>query len=79
MMRNVWYLPSVKALELWLRRAGFQHIETVDVALTTTEEQRATEWMQYHSLSDFLDPNDKTKTIEGHPAPLRAIIKAVAP
>jgi tRNA (mo5U34)-methyltransferase len=66
----------VPALELWLRRAGFTDIECVDVSLTTVEEQRSTEWMKYQSLGDFLDPNDHSRTIEGLPAPMRAVIKA---
>lgn len=72
-MRNVWFLPSVKALEHWLKRLGFTDIKTVDVQATTIEEQRATEWMSNQSLADFLDPSDHTKTIEGYPAPLRAV------
>ncbi|HCI31107.1 MAG TPA: tRNA 5-methoxyuridine(34)/uridine 5-oxyacetic acid(34) synthase CmoB, partial [Psychrobacter sp.] len=40
------------------------------------KEQRKTEWMTYHSLTDFLDPNDSTKTIEGYPAPMRATLIA---
>jgi len=32
--------------------------------------------MKYESLSDFLDPGDQSKTIEGHPAPTRAIFIA---
>ncbi|MFJ4588154.1 tRNA 5-methoxyuridine(34)/uridine 5-oxyacetic acid(34) synthase CmoB [Pseudomonas moraviensis] len=75
-MRNVWFLPSVPALELWLRRAGFTDIRCVDVSTTTVEEQRGTEWMKYQSLSDFLDPADHSKTIEGLPAPMRAVIVA---
>jgi tRNA (mo5U34)-methyltransferase len=75
-MRNVWFLPSVPALERWLRRAGFSDVRCVDVSVTTVEEQRATEWMKYQSLSDFLDPNDHSKTIEGLPAPMRAVIVA---
>ncbi len=75
-MRNVWFLPSVPALELWLRRAGFTDIRCVDVSTTTVEEQRGTEWMKYQSLSDFLDPEDHSKTIEGLPAPMRAVIVA---
>ncbi|MDG1938222.1 MAG: DUF1698 domain-containing protein, partial [Pseudomonadales bacterium] len=43
---------------------------------TTVEEQRATEWMTFQSLTDFLDPNDATKTAEGHPAPRRAVVVA---
>ncbi len=75
-MRNVWYLPSVPALERWLRRAGFTDVTCVDVSVTTLEEQRSTPWMRYQSLADFLDPNDPSKTVEGLPAPMRAVIKA---
>ena len=75
-MRNVWFLPSVPMLELWMSRTGFCEIEVVDVSLTTTEEQRRTEWMTFESLADFLDPNDASKTIEGYPAPRRALLVA---
>ncbi|GFM70270.1 tRNA 5-methoxyuridine(34)/uridine 5-oxyacetic acid(34) synthase CmoB [Pseudomonas cichorii] len=73
-MRNVWFLPSVPALELWLRRAGFVDVRCVDVSTTTVQEQRSTEWMRYQSLGDFLDPTDHSRTIEGLPAPMRAVI-----
>ena len=73
-MRNVWFLPSVPALELWLRRAGFVDVRCVDVSTTTVEEQRSTEWMRYQSLGNFLDPDDHSKTVEGLPAPMRAVI-----
>lgn len=75
-MRNVWFLPSTQALCLWLRRTGFKDIQVVDTNRTGVDEQRATEWMDTKSLADFLDPNDHTKTIEGYPAPLRAVITA---
>lgn len=78
-MRNVWFLPSVPALQLWLRRAGFVDVRCVDVSRTSTEEQRSTEWMRYQSLPDFLDPQDPGKTIEGLPAPMRAVIVARKP
>lgn len=78
-MRNVWFIPSVALLELWLRRLGFEQIRTVDLTPTTTAEQRATEWMRFESLQDFLDPQDQSRTIEGYPAPLRAVIIATAP
>ena len=73
-MRNVWFIPSVLALEGWLRRAGFREVRTVDVSVTQVEEQRATDWMRFESLADFLDPADRTRTIEGHPAPRRAVV-----
>jgi tRNA (mo5U34)-methyltransferase len=75
-MRNVWFLPSIAALTLWLKRCGFTDIACVDANRTSREEQRSTEWMQYESLADFLDPDDARKTMEGHPAPLRAIFTA---
>lgn len=77
-MRNVWFIPSTDALCQWLQRCGYQHIEVVDLNQTSVEEQRATSWMQGQSLSNFLDPNDHNLTIEGYPAPLRAVIKAIA-
>jgi len=40
------------------------------------EEQRRTPWMTFHSLEEFLDPEDNTRTIEGFPAPRRAILTA---
>ncbi|WP_018692662.1 tRNA 5-methoxyuridine(34)/uridine 5-oxyacetic acid(34) synthase CmoB [Algicola sagamiensis] len=75
-MRNVWFIPSCAALEQWLRRVGFKDIQVVDLDKTNLQEQRKTEWMENESLEDFLDPNDHRKTIEGYPAPLRAIITA---
>ena len=78
-MRNVWFLPSVPALELWLRRAGFVDVRCVDVSVTSVEEQRSTDWMRYQSLGDFLDPNDPSRTAEGLPAPTRAVLVARKP
>lgn len=75
-MANVWFLPSPNALENWLRRLGFKNVRTVDVNQTSLEEQRATEWMDFHSLADFLDPEDRNLTAEGLPAPRRAIVIA---
>ncbi|MCK5881999.1 MAG: tRNA 5-methoxyuridine(34)/uridine 5-oxyacetic acid(34) synthase CmoB [Sinobacterium sp.] len=75
-MRNVWFLPSTAMLEKWLERLGFSNIRTVDINQTSNEEQRPSEWMTFHSLDNFLDPNDKNLTIEGYPAPKRAIIIA---
>ena len=78
-MNNVWYLPSVRALEHWMKRVGFVNVRCVDITQTTIEEQRATEWMTWKSLPDFLDPVDSNRTVEGHPAPTRATIIANRP
>ena len=75
-MRNVWFLPSAPTLVSWLRKTGFKNVRGADIAVTTIDEQRATEWMSFESLADFLDPNDPSRTLEGHPAPQRAIILA---
>lgn len=75
-MNNVYFLPSVPALTKWLTKAGFHSVECVDIDITSTDEQRATEWMTYQSLADFLDPNNPTLTQEGYPAPKRAVMIA---
>lgn len=77
-MRNVWFIPSTAALTLWLQRVGFRDVQLVDLNQTSLDEQRATSWMENESLIDFLDPTDHSKTIEGYPAPLRAVLIATA-
>jgi len=75
-MRNVYSIPSIKTLKSWLNDANFKNIRVVDVNKTTTEEQRKTPWIGENgaSLEDFLDPLDDSLTIEGYPAPTRAIV-----
>ena len=75
-MNNVFFIPSVKCLFNWLLRSGFTNIRCIDVSPTTSREQRKTEWIQTESLDDFLDPEDPTRTVEGYPAPVRAIVIA---
>lgn len=77
-MGNVWFLPSVDTLLQWLEKVRFKNPRCVDVTVTTIEEQRSTDWMQFQSLTDFLDQTDQSKTLEGYPAPKRAIILAQA-
>nr|WP_314984205.1 tRNA 5-methoxyuridine(34)/uridine 5-oxyacetic acid(34) synthase CmoB [uncultured Pantoea sp.] len=78
-MRNVFFIPSAEALKSWLEKSGFVDVRIVDFALTTTEEQRRTDWMISESLAEFLDPDDPGKTVEGYPAPLRAVLVATKP
>jgi len=79
MMNNVWFLPSPPTLHLWLERCGFSDVKLVSLNQTNTDEQRATEWMQFNSLSDFLNPDDANLTVENYPAPKRAIFVAKKP
>lgn len=78
-MRNVWLLPTLAELTTWLRRSGYRDIEIIDVSVTSTDEQRATEWMTFESLREALDADDPTRTIEGWPAPHRAVLTATTP
>jgi tRNA (mo5U34)-methyltransferase len=76
-MRNVWLIPACPTVQSWLERCGFKSIKLLDVTITSTEEQRSTAWMSLASLVNFLDPHDNSKTIEGYPAPKRAIFSAI--
>ena len=75
-MRNVYFIPSVPTMINWLHKCGFSDVKMVDKSVTSLDEQRKTEWMTSDSLADFLDPNDSSKTIEGYPAPMRAVFIA---
>ena len=75
-MRNVWCLPDRVTLMSWLSEAGYSEIEIIDENQTTLDEQRQTDWMRFYSLKQALDPKDLDRTIEGHPAPLRAALTA---
>ena len=78
-MNNVWFLPNVEELSKWLVRCDFKNVKIVDISVTTIDEQRSTDWMQFESLSDSLDVNDDGLTVEGLPAPRRAILLANKP
>ncbi|QUG76075.1 tRNA 5-methoxyuridine(34)/uridine 5-oxyacetic acid(34) synthase CmoB [Erwinia sp. E602] len=78
-MRNVYFIPSTGALKNWLEKCGFVDVRIVDYSVTSTEEQRRTDWMTSESLAEFLDPADSSKTVEGYPAPLRAVLMATKP
>ncbi|MHC4882458.1 MAG: tRNA 5-methoxyuridine(34)/uridine 5-oxyacetic acid(34) synthase CmoB [Planctomycetota bacterium] len=75
-MHNVWAIASPRLLTKWLAECGFENIAVLDVTKTTLTEQRKTDWMTFESLDNFLDPHDDAKTVEGYPAPVRAILTA---
>ncbi len=78
-MRNVYYFPSSKALKIWLEKVGFIDVKIVDESTTSINEQRSTTWMTHNSLPEYLDPNNPHLTVEGYPAPKRAILIAKNP
>jgi tRNA (mo5U34)-methyltransferase len=77
-MRNIFFIPALRPLFSWMKRAGFTGMRCVDISATTGQEQRKTEWVNTESLTDFLDPHDPLKTVEGYPAPVRAMVIAQA-
>jgi tRNA (mo5U34)-methyltransferase len=78
-MRNVWFIPACATLQGWLRRCGYRDVRLVDVTPTTPAEQRSTDWMRFQSLADCLAPDDPALTVEGLPAPRRAVFLAKNP
>jgi tRNA (mo5U34)-methyltransferase len=79
-MRNVWAIPGTARLQEWVAEAGFKNIRLVDVTTTLVSEQRSTDWMKFESLAESLaelpDKEKPGRTLEGYPAPTRAIILA---
>jgi len=78
-MPNVWFLPTVDTLHEWLKKAGYRNIRLASVSRTTVDEQRTTEWMTFESLPEALDKDNPAITIEGYPAPVRAVFVAEKP
>jgi len=72
---NIYFIPTIKALENWAKRAKFSNFEVLEIRKTDLNEQRKTEWIQGESLENFLNPNDQNLTIEGYPAPKRVYVK----
>ena len=78
-MKNVWLIPTQPLLLDWLQEAGFHDARIEDVSATTKLEQRRTAWMPYESLAEALTPADPNTTVEGWPAPRRAVAVARKP
>jgi tRNA (mo5U34)-methyltransferase len=73
---NIYFIPTIPALENWCERAGFSEVEILEVKKTDLFEQRKTEWIDGESLDNFLDKDDRNYTVEGYPAPKRVYIRA---
>jgi tRNA (mo5U34)-methyltransferase len=76
-MRNVWAVPPALEIEQWLEATGYRDGRLLDVNRTSIDEQRGTEWMRFESLPEALDPANPALTIEGYPAPTRALFCAI--
>ncbi len=74
---GIWFVPTAAALEVWLKKAGFRHIQRISHIQLTTSEQRRTAWADVPSLAENLSPDGKY-TIEGYPPPWRTIYTALS-
>lgn len=75
--RGYWFIPTAEAFVNMVQRAGFTSVELLIEHRLSAEEQHRTSWSIYESLEHFLDSEDRSKTVEGHPAPNRAYIRAI--
>jgi len=75
-MRNVWAIPRTEKLLDWVQQAGLKEARLLVLTPTSRDEQRSTEWMRFESLAEALDAKNPQRTLEGYPAPTRAIILA---
>mgnify|MGYP005673907209 CR=1 FL=1 len=78
-MKNISEISSIPTLTQQLKQTGFKDITVIDITKTTSTEQKTTEWSLPQSLSDFLDPQNPSQTVEGYPAPVRAILICYKP
>nr|BET44663.1 MAG: tRNA 5-methoxyuridine(34)/uridine 5-oxyacetic acid(34) synthase CmoB [Candidatus Aschnera chinzeii] len=75
-MKNIYFIPSAKMIKVWLEKCDFCDVQIVNQTVLSIHEQRKTSWSSNQSLIDYLHPVNRTLTIEGYPAPLRAIVIA---
>ena len=73
---GTYFVPTGTALKNWLLRAGFSSVDLFCSHPMSEEEQRPTEWMVFESFSDYIDPANPEKTVEGYPAPWRVFLSA---
>ncbi|GIT38970.1 MAG: hypothetical protein Ct9H300mP8_01660 [Gammaproteobacteria bacterium] len=69
-------IPSIEDLYRDLEALGFHSVDVKNVSLTRTREQRNTANMPFESLAEALSDQNALETIEGHRAPVRAVIIA---
>jgi tRNA (mo5U34)-methyltransferase len=73
---GTYFVPTGACLTNWLQRAGFTDVELFCQHPMSSVEQRRTNWMQFESYSDFIQPEQPRLTVEGYPAPDRVFFIA---
>ncbi len=74
---GTYFVPTAACVKNWLTRVGFDKVEVFCSHRMSNTEQRRTEWMEFESYDDFIDPENLELTVEGYPAPLRVFLKAM--
>ncbi len=74
---GTYFVPTKSCLINWINKAGFKNIDLFYSHPMSKEEQRPTEWMEFESYENYIDPDNPELTIEGYPAPYRFFVKAI--
>lgn len=75
-MNNVWFIPSILLLLLWLKKCGFKNIRIVHCIMINANEQKNTEWINKNSFFKYFNFKKSKKTLEGYLSPYRATLIA---
>ena len=76
---GTYFVPTASCLANWLTRSGFTDVNLFCSHPMSNQEQSRTDWMTFESYEDFLNPADKSRTVEGYPAPIRIYLRAKNP
>ncbi len=72
---GTYFVPTGACLCNWMKKAGFKDVDFFHSHPMSSDEQRQTDWMQFESFANFIDPDDPQKTVEGYPTPCRVFLK----
>jgi tRNA (mo5U34)-methyltransferase len=72
---GTYFVPTGSCLRNWMQKAGFVDIELFCSHPMSGNEQRQTDWMDFESYTEFVDPDNDQLTVEGYPAPWRVFLK----
>ncbi|MDA3785629.1 MAG: tRNA 5-methoxyuridine(34)/uridine 5-oxyacetic acid(34) synthase CmoB [Deltaproteobacteria bacterium] len=75
---GTYFVPTGACTRNWMMRAGFKEVEIFCSHPMDSSEQRRTEWMDFESYDDFIDPHHPHLTVEGYPAPLRVFLQGIS-
>lgn len=74
---GTYFVPTGRCLVNWMNKAGFVDTNLFCSHPMSSKEQRKTEWMQFESYQDFVDPDNPDLTVEGYPSPHRVFLSGM--